>query len=165
MKRVIRLTESDLVRIVKRVINEQTPGIETTEFAPSMAKELRVGSDDKQMVFKSGNNPVTWKVIPKPAVDTTKSDRPKLPGFLDLQIVAQGIGNTYGRVLIDCKNKTVKTSGGNFTDDYTNYSVYVQGNAEKRGKDVEMALRNIFRAPWPYAGVVAEVGDAYCSRV
>lgn len=59
MKKIIRLTESDLARIVRRVINEQPTKIKTGEslsddalFKRACTTWSRYSSEDKKMAYK-----------------------------------------------------------------------------------------------------------------
>ena len=63
MKKVIRLTESDLVRIVKRVISEQTTNtskhkIEDINFEDGKDYFFTVFGKDKNVIKKKDGNPV-----------------------------------------------------------------------------------------------------------
>ena len=49
MKKVIRLTESDLTRIVKRVINEETEGIDN--FIDIVDKQYNINDELKTVIF------------------------------------------------------------------------------------------------------------------
>ena len=43
MKKIIKLTESDLIRVVKRVISEQEGEIPTRKLSPRVEKERKIG--------------------------------------------------------------------------------------------------------------------------
>jgi hypothetical protein len=65
MKRIIRLTESDLARIVKRVIREQE---ESTSMSPITTEKLNLGG--ATMMIQSPNNSfVTFTLTPKKVAD------------------------------------------------------------------------------------------------
>ena len=83
MKRVIRLTESDLTRIVKRVIKEQqvagTP--QSGSIAPLSSNELILGNNQKLTLYPTWNNAGTsplsvwmyngkYNVLPNKSADT-----------------------------------------------------------------------------------------------
>jgi glucan biosynthesis protein len=60
MKRIIRLTESDLARIVRRVISEQKQS--PKECDPSTVKEINV-SDFEVIKLKQEQGILTWKEV------------------------------------------------------------------------------------------------------
>ncbi len=60
MKKVIRLTESDLVRLVKKVINEQLTAIETLSSLPETGQDV-VGVDPVTAMNSLGRRCQTYK--------------------------------------------------------------------------------------------------------
>ena len=84
MKKVIRLTESDLVRIVKRVISEQT-----NQITPDKFNSLPITTTEIPCVLKSGfitykdnqGNPITIDLTSIGGVSTIK-----LQGLLNVDV-------------------------------------------------------------------------------
>ncbi len=59
MKRIIRLTESDLARIVRRVIKEQKQS--PKECDPSTVKQINVNEFQRNKVMKELQGILTWE--------------------------------------------------------------------------------------------------------
>jgi predicted ribonuclease YlaK len=161
MKRIIRLTESDLARIVRRVIREQE---ETTAMAPESYWKVPAGNWD--LTARVSGKDVMWTVTPKKM--TTKNDKGQMvevPGKLSLTIASKEIPNTYVTVSVDCKTKTANYSFGVVEGDYKNVSVMAAGR-EFKGDEAKMAFNQSFKSrAWKYAGAIKEMGDKYCSAV
>ena len=63
MKKVIKLTESDLTRIVKRVINETMDSSKPSNGITLSGVNISVSQDNKgHLIFKSGQRTVQFKV-------------------------------------------------------------------------------------------------------
>jgi hypothetical protein len=63
MKKVIKLTESDLTRIVKRVINETMDSIESSNGISLSGVNISVSQDKRgHLIFKSGQRTENFKV-------------------------------------------------------------------------------------------------------
>lgn len=98
MKRVIRLTESDLVRIVKRVINEQTSSTAQASIELNSGNVVKIysGYEEKgqQLI---GKTPYNFKITTSPT--TTAGLEKKV-------LVGGGLTVT---ALVNCANKTVNS--------------------------------------------------------
>ena len=98
MKRVIRLTESDLVKIVKRVINEQ-PSTTPVAFI-----ELNTGNVVKMF---GGYEEKDNKLVSKSPVNFTLSSTPTTTQGLEKKVLTgNGLQVT---ALVDCKNKKINS--------------------------------------------------------
>jgi hypothetical protein len=64
MKKVIRLTENDLVRLIKKVINEQDPGLEINPPAPTANPQPKPTTKTTAKV--KPNNQATTKIKQQP---------------------------------------------------------------------------------------------------
>ena len=115
MTRIIRLTESDLTRIVKRVIKEQTtmPPVTVTAqgtgLGPISSNELILGNNQKLTLYPTWNNAGTstvspwtftgkYVVLPNNTVDKTNV----IIRIVSDKIKGLGITGTY-----NCKAKTM----------------------------------------------------------
>jgi hypothetical protein len=105
MKRIIRLTESDLARIVRRVINE---GTETTTMTPSETESIRLANGKKFQIRK--NNPTSEIVKFKITPLKYKKDNKVIPGYLGLNITTD-VPNLGAYFVWNCNdNKKFSTS-------------------------------------------------------
>ena len=120
MTRIIRLTESDLTRIVKRVIKEQTtmPPVtvtaqrkspDDTKFTPRFFNKINaangwevtasVKSTDPTTNARS-NNPIMWKITPSTVkIKDNNGKAVRVPGMLYLRIEPKDIANAQRKTL------------------------------------------------------------------
>jgi hypothetical protein len=161
MKRIIRLTESDLARIVRRVIREQE---ETTAMSPESYWKIPAGTYD--LTARVGGKDVMWTVTP--TVVKVKNDKGQMvtvPDQLNVTMASKEIPNTYVRVTVDCNTKTVSDHYGVVEGNYANVSVVIS-NREYTGDMVKSGFNQTFKSDsWKYAGAIKEMGDKYCSAV
>ena len=161
MKRIIRLTESDLARIVKRVIKEQ----ETSQLMPVSYTELDYNGNIISTTLNKGQN--KFKVTPsyKMASDNKGNKTPNT-NFLQLTVNVEGVANTTGRLEINCTSKTTTgISSTAIVADDANFCINVGGRPTSCGADASKVLRSTFNpnSPgWKYQGMVKEMGDKYC---
>jgi hypothetical protein len=161
MKKIIRLTESDLARIVKRVIREQE---ETTAMSPESYWKVPAGKYN--LTARVGGKDVMWTVTPKKTnMKNDKGQMVPVPGKLSITIASKEIPNTYARVTVDCSAKTVAYDFAVVEGNYSNVSVVANGR-EFKGDDVSNAFAQLFKSrSWNYTGAIKEMGDKYCSAV
>ena len=112
MKKVIRLTESDLMRIVKRVLNEQEGGQD-----PESTEKLVVDRDWWTLDLKPKLKAAGF--VEK--VDPPQHNKPCL--YKCCNYMYKGNHNTGTNVMLDCYNKTM----GNWM-----IVVYNKGNQNQR---------------------------------
>jgi hypothetical protein len=163
MKRIIRLTESDLARIVRRVIKEQVEA--TTMAAETYYKVPAIAGNTLSMT--RGGKDVMWTVTPSQL--KTKDDRGNVvpvPGNLRLTVSAKDLTNTFVNLTIDCKLKTVKSTSMANSGNYTQVVMSANGR-EWKGDDVTNGLKQAFQlgTNWKYQGAIKDMGDKYCSAV
>lgn len=189
MTRIIRLTESDLTRIVKRVIKEQGTMPEVTVTAPRTQKPESVEFSLTPRLFnkinaangwevtalvKSTNpttnvvdsNPLMWKITPSTVKSKDNNGKVvRVPGMLNLRIEPKDIANTWVDVKLNCKTGQI---------DYVNR--LIQNTYDKSLSLVAAGIRpfpttvngfeQIFeKRDWKYEGAIKEVGDMYCKSV
>ena len=102
MKRIIRLTERDLTRIVKRVINEQTSS------TPQAAIELNNNTVVKLYGNYSEND---QKIVQQSPITFTITTSPTTTPGLDKKVLAGG-GLTI-TALVDCNKKKITSLSAN----------------------------------------------------
>jgi hypothetical protein len=166
MKKIIRLSESDLTRIVKRVIKEQE---QTMAMTPQSYETLKVALGTNAEIF-NGSQKVNWVVTP--SADKVKDQTGKLvakPGYLRLDITPEGIPNTRAVLSINCKTKGIEYGGKIISGDYTNITLRYQ-NRDYKGNDGTQSAKNLLSQAlgnrgWLYDGGIKEMGDKYCGRV
>ena len=105
MKRIIRLTESDLTRIIKRVIMEQNP--EITTMLPSEPESITLGGKKVQIRKNDATKEIVkFKITPM----AYKKDNKVVPGHLALNITTD-VPNLGAYFVWDCdNNEKVSTS-------------------------------------------------------
>ena len=82
MKKTVRLTESDLVNIIKQHLTEmQLRSADDEELLSAMEESLEAQRKFKQMVFETGNPSVADKVK-EMYYDKMKKQRLLYPGFV-----------------------------------------------------------------------------------
>jgi hypothetical protein len=167
MKRIIRLTESDLTRIIKRVISEKT---ETTTMTPeSYTKINGIGGKELQAFDKSKKN-VMFKVTPSGYyVKNNKGESVRQPGKLYITIELPGKPNTYGRTIYDCKNGTFTRSMGYIGDDYSDLNIIGVGRESNydhaMGKQILQNTLHNAEGLFKNQGAIADMTSNYCSKV
>jgi len=104
MKRIIRLTESDLTRIIKRVISEK---VETTTMLPSEPESITLGGKKFQIRKNDATKEIVkFKITPM----AYKKDNKVVPGHLGLNITTV-VPNLSAYFVWDCNNnEKVSTS-------------------------------------------------------
>jgi hypothetical protein len=161
MKKIIRLTESDLARIVRRVIKEQ---VEATAMAAETYYRIPVAGGNTLAMTRGGKD-VMWTITPSQSKN--KDDRGNMvavPGMLKLNIQAKDLTNTWLNVTINCKLKTVVRNGMSNAGNYTQVVASVHGQ-EFKGDAVADGLKMAFGGNPQYVGAIKEMGDKYCSAV
>ena len=182
MTRIIRLTESDLTRIVKRVIKEQqqntdpsTQKQEDTKFTPKLFDKIKaangwevtasVKSTDPTTNTRS-INPIMWKITPSTV--KTKDNNGKVvrvPGMLFLHIEPKDIANTFVQVKLNCKTGQIETVGRDIQNTYDESLSLVAVNMPPF-QTTSNGFKQIFgKNDWKYEGAIKEVGDMYCKSV
>jgi hypothetical protein len=166
MKRIIRLTESDLARIVRRVIKEQVEA--TTMAAETYYRIPKTGGGTLSMT--NNGKDVMWTVTPSQSLN--KDDKGKMvpiPGVLKLTIRPQGIGQTQLVLNIYCQDKKVEATSyvkGDYTQSSLTSSDSIGG--EVKGEKVANNLALLWdgrNKPFKYEGVIKDMGVKYCSAV
>jgi hypothetical protein len=165
MKRIIRLTESDLARIVRRVINE---GTETTTMTPETVTEFRgVGDRTISGTDKSGN-PVTFTITPyKPKIKDDKGNMVADPGKLGIEVKMDGKLNTKALMTYDCKKNIMSYAQGSLDNNYSNYIFSIGGWEAKYDTERAISLLNqsLKGGTYPVKGTIATMISKYCKSV
>jgi hypothetical protein len=167
MKRIIRLTESDLARIVRRVISE---GTETTTMTPESYIRIKGIGGNELEAFDTSKKNVMFKVTP--SVYNLKNDKGELvrqPGKLYIKIELPGKPNTYGRTVYDCKNGTFSRSNGYIGDDYSDLNIIGVGKESNydhaMGKQILQNTLHNAEGLFKNQGAIADMTSNYCSKV
>jgi hypothetical protein len=165
MGRIVRLTESDLARIVRRVIREQE---ETTAMSPVSYDTIKLGTYDFMVKTKAGGV-IQTKIAPSKY--TEKNDKgieEVVPGVLHLEIQNKA-GFTAG-FNWDCKKnslyKTVGVSKPSDLDTFNkNYTIYAAGR-DSSTTDTNTLISNTWTSSkFQNKGAIAEMTAKYCSMV
>jgi len=187
MTRIIRLTESDLTRIVKRVIKEQTTmppvtvtaqrtqKLEDTKFTPKLfnkitaAKGLEVTASIKSTdptTRKLDIKPIMWKITP--SIVKIKDNNAKVvrvPGMLNLNIELEGIKDTFVIVKLNCRTGQIDYVNKLIQNTYDKSLSLVAANMPPFTTTVNGFAQTFNNSGWKYVGAIKEVGDMYCKSV
>lgn len=144
MKRVIRLTESDLVRIVKRVINEQTlPSSKNPSSFVKTVKEFVINKEKYKMTFRNAANPdgvvFTTRVSKTP--DKVDPNTKKVLAYGPYTIILESDP-------INLRFDFTCSSGARFIqatikDPQVMVQNPIQNNKTYRGKEIESLLKQL----------------------
>ena len=178
MTRIIRLTESDLTRIVKRVIKEQqqvagTP-IESFEFTPVDVETFTSSANDTWALYLNRNkNP--WTIIPKVVKD---SKGVVIPKRISLRITLKDYRQIFTDVYITCggagrQNFLSQDAVGVIDPNVVNKMVaagYIlqRANAQTfKGKTLYDGINHAIGSGniQKYAGTIKTLGDQFCEKV
>lgn len=166
MKKIIRLTESDLARIVKRVIKEQ----ETSQLMPVKYTSLKLNGDD--ITTTINKQQAMFVVTPSYGIVTNSGGtKTTNTNILILSVNVENIANSLGRVMIDCRipNKVGKAYGAsNVTANNPEWCMNVPNRSPGCGEGAAKVMRAMFGTnsttpmTWKYEGVIKDMGDKYC---
>jgi len=169
MKRIIRLTESDLTRIIKRVISEKT---ETTTMTPESHTVINgIGGHELEVKDESGKN-LNFIITPNAAkTKNNKGEMVVTPGVLYIHIKLESKPQTYAYFNYDCNSGTFSDANGFIGDDYGGLNIYgnggdSRGNASK-GEQILKKTLYFYGGGGKYIkkGPVSSIIDKYCSAV
>ena len=179
MTRIIRLTESDLTRIVKRVIKEQVAGtpVEKVVWGPVEVKTFTSTANDTYNLSLN-RNIIPWTITPWVVKD---SNNVVIPKRIRLRITPKGSPQLFADVYITCggtqqnyvspqpaavsniDTNVVKTMAD------TGYTL-LRANAETYKGDTLIKGINhaIGKGAFPlnfYKGTIKSLGDEFCKKV
>jgi hypothetical protein len=165
MKRIIRLTESDLTRIIKRVISEKT---ETTTMTPEFYTSI-IGIENREYSanYASGAD-VKFKVEAYPQkLKDNKGNMVVQPGKLGIRITMDGKPDTYAAMAYDCNTGTMGRATGGSYDTYTD--INFKSTGRESNFDTNSAKnwmsQSMYGGTYPNKGAIADMTSKYCSSV
>ena len=143
MKKVVRLTEADLVRIVKRVIKEQAP---TDVYNPSTMGRV---SDEPRM-YKPKSNEFDWKSHFDQIKNELDSYLDTIEGPVDVKRFQSKVRNAYYGMVSNVDDEySYPSHGDNFiqlTNEYMSYfRKKLKSLVQKYGKLTESDLARIVK--------------------
>jgi hypothetical protein len=143
MKKVVRLTEADLARIVKRVIKEQAP---TDVYNPSTMRRV---SDEPRM-YKPKSNEFDWKSHFDQIKNELDSYLDTIEGPVDVKRFQSKVRNAYYGMVSNVDDEySYPSHGDNFiqlTNEYMSYFRNKLKNlVQKYGKLTESDLARIVK--------------------
>jgi hypothetical protein len=170
MKRIIRLTESDLTRIIKRVINEK---VETTAMTPIVTKEIPV-TGGKGLSVSTGEKTkeggtIYYDITVKGnnTIDPSKGGE-RSKDFVEVTFFVAS--NFYTSLTYDCVNGKVLRTGGKVSGQLSpGARVELLGKREGNSRTVEtfssngQAMYNLTNRFLTTSGPAAQVIQHYCS--
>jgi hypothetical protein len=181
MTRIIRLTESDLTRIVKRVIKEQqqvagTP-VETVTFTPVDVETFTSTANNTWSLYLNRNN-IPWTITPWVVKD---SKGVVIPKRIRLRITPKGSPQLFADVYITCAGtrqnyvspqpaavsnidtNVVKTMAD------TGYTLIRDRAETYKGDNLIKGINHaIGKGAFPlnfYVGTIKTLGDQFCEKV
>jgi hypothetical protein len=173
MTRIIRLTESDLTRIVKRVIKEQeevagTP-VETVVLTPVNVETFTSSAENTWALYLNRTK-IPWTIIPKVVKDSKG-----IPKRVSLRITLKDYPQIFTDVYITCggQNFLSQDAVGVIDTNVVNKMVdagYIlqrdsaetfKGETLNVGINHAIGRRNIKK----YAGTIKTLGDQFCKKV
>jgi hypothetical protein len=165
MKRIIRLTESDLARIVRRVISE---GTETTTMTPVSYTELDYNGNIYRAMTSAGSQ-LKFNVAPRyKKVTDNKGNTTEDTNVIELTVSVEGVSETSGRLTLDCNSKTAKgTWSSGIVSKDENFCINAGNRGTKCGAEASSTLRSSFipaAKAWKNQGMVAEMLTKYCKK-
>lgn len=118
MKKIIRLTESDLARIVRRVISEGTEG---TKMTAQSSTELTLGDGTKVSVVNKKGEKLNFIATPSRTYDANNKVK---PGKIFITLSLSGKPKTKVSMTYDCTTSTLnRPSSPTVLDNYTDVNV------------------------------------------
>ena len=170
MKRILRLTESDLTRIIKRIVNE---GVETTKMTPIVTKEIPVAGG-KGLAIATGEKTkeggtIFYDITVKGnnTIDPSKGGE-RSPNFVEVTFFVAP--NFYTSLTYDCVNKKVLRTGGKVSGQLSpGARVELLGKKEGNSRTVEtfssngQAMYNLTDRFLTTSGPASQVIQHYCS--
>ena len=169
MKRIIRLTESDLTRIIKRVINEK---VETTAMTPIVTKEIPV-SGGKGLAITTGEKTkeggeIFYDITVKGFNTIDPNTGKRSSNFVEVTFFVAS--NFYTSLTYDCaKGKVIRTGGKVSGQLSPGARVELLGKREGNSRTVEtfssngQAMYNLTDRFLTTSGPAAQVIQHYCS--
>jgi hypothetical protein len=171
MKRILRLTESELTNTIKRIVNE---GVETTAMTPIVTKEIPL-SGGRGLAIYSGKKTKEGRTIYQDitvrgnnTIDPSKRGGERSKDFVNVTFFVAS--NFYTSLTYDCVNKKVLRTGGKVSGQLSpGAQVELLGKKEGNSRTVKtfdnngQAMYDLTNEFLTTTGPAAQVTQHYCS--
>jgi hypothetical protein len=169
MKRIIRLTESDLARIVRRVIKEQAEvGVESARMDPQTYVTIDGVNGATLSAVDIKNQSIKWTVTPSQSVTIdNKGTRIPNKGKFNLLIQLNGLKEAFTKLSIDCAAKQATVIDTQYPNNREGITLMLNMREAKNGQYASVAFRSVFpkNGTFKLAGLTQEMANKYCSAV
>jgi hypothetical protein len=191
-KKTIRLTESEMISMIERIVNEvkrekrnqiaesrrrnnvrlgrviREQEEETKGLLPKSFTEVNLsgGKIVKITQKDSIRTPIDWTITPSQAM--RKDDNQKMvpiPNTLSLWISSSEFKNTKVAVNVNCDDKKVSYRAKVVADDYEKVFVNYMDREFSGSKAKNLLLQSMHSEDWKYIGPIKEMGDEYCQKI